>query len=117
MKTLKRLSLQIGAGMTSALITVPSALAGGVNFGDKPDIGGQNDIRGGVENILKGVLNFLALIAVIFIVIAGIRLVTSQGEDDAKDKAKNTIIYVAVGLIVIIFARAMVEFFSNDIFN
>ena len=48
-------------------------------FGEVPDIGGvsagsTDEIRSGVLDILDVVLSFMALIAVIFIVIAGIRL-------------------------------------------
>ena len=58
-------------------------------------------------------LNFLALLAIIFIVVAGIRLIVSQGEDEQKDKAKKTILYVIVGLIIILFARVIVGFFTG----
>jgi len=81
---------------------------------DDVPIGTQTtDLRETIINILKYVLNFMALVAVIFIVIAGIRLIVSQGEDEQKEKAKKTIIYVVVGLIVILFARVIVEFVTS----
>ena len=55
----------------------------------------------------------MALIAVIFIVIAGIRLVVSQGEEQEKDKAKKTILYVIIGLVVILIAQAIVSFIAD----
>jgi uncharacterized membrane protein len=83
-------------------------------IGNIPDIVGANgDIRTIIIRILKAVLNFMALVAVVLIVIAGIRLVVSQGEEAEKDKAKKTIIYVIIGLIVIVLARAIVEFVAN----
>lgn len=83
-------------------------------FGGTPDIDGLPDtadeqgIRDIVINILTSVLNFLALIAVVIVVIAGIRLLVSQGEDDAKDKAKKTIYYALLGLVIVLFARVIV---------
>jgi len=58
--------------------------------------------------ILAKVLFFLALIAIVMIVIAGLYLIFSQGNDEQKNKAKNIIIYVCVGLIVILLARLIV---------
>lgn len=83
-------------------------------FGPVPDVGGTTgDVRSVVIDILKRVLEFMALIAVIFIVIAGIRLVVSQGDEGAKDTAKKTILYVIVGLVIIVLARTIVEFIAD----
>lgn len=95
-----------------------SALATGVG-GPVPDYPGSvtatstADFRTAITNALLLVLSFLALVAVVIIVIAGIRLIVSQGEEEAKDKAKKTIFYAIIGLIVILFARAIVAFFAG----
>ena len=68
-----------------------------------------NSIRVVIIKVLIAVLNFLALVAVIVVVIAGIRLIISQGEDEAKDAAKKTIIYALVGLVIVLFARVIVS--------
>ena len=100
-----------------ALAASPKAFAQDL-FGDVPDIGGvgdggEEDIRQGILDVLGTILNFMALIAVIFIVIAGIRLVVSQGEEAEKDKAKKTILYVIIGLIVILIAQGIVSFIAD----
>lgn len=69
---------------------------------------GGTDFRAGIVGILDTVLNLLGLLAAIIIVMAGIRLISSQGEDAAKEKAKNTIFYAAIGLLVVLFAKAIV---------
>lgn len=94
-----------------SLLAAPKAHA--QIFGPTPDIGGvdatdTDAIRTVITDILKAVLSFMALLAVIFIVIAGIRLIVSQGEEGEKDKAKKTIFYAILGLIVILLARAIV---------
>mgnify|MGYP001563774618 CR=1 FL=1 len=57
------------------------------------------------ENILVGVLNvaysIAAVIAVIVIVAAGIMYVTSDGDSNKINTAKNAIIYSSVGLVII----------------
>lgn len=83
---------------------------------DLPDIGvpdGNGDLKETIGNLIKKVLDFLALIAVIYIIIAGIRLIISQGEEEQKEKAKKSIIYVIVGLIVILVSRIIVGFFTS----
>ena len=109
---IKRTSQATAAGL-AWLAYVPFAAAGlatGDVFGSVPDIGGATDPRTAILRILKSVLNFLALIAVVVIVIAGIRLVISSGDEGAVDKAKKTILYAIVGLIIILLASAIVEF-------
>lgn len=82
--------------------------------GETPDIDGlpegtdETSIKGTIIGILEAVLNFLALIAVVVVVIAGIRLIVSQGEEEAKEKAKKTILYALIGLIIVLFARVIV---------
>lgn len=74
-----------------------------------PDASSPEDVRGTIIDIIAAILNFLALIAVIVVIIAGIRLILSQGEDEQKDKAKKTILYAIIGLVVVLFARVIVS--------
>ncbi len=112
MTTIKRLSLFASAMSVNALV-YGSALA--QNFaGPTPNIPGtpgatnQGQIRDIIGRILIAVLNFLGLIAVIVVIIAGIRLIVSQGEEEPKEKAKKTILYALMGLIIVLFARVIV---------
>lgn len=60
-----------------------------------------------VVNIL---LFVLGAIAVIMIVIGGIRYTLSNGDSGAITGAKNTILYAVVGLVVALLAYAIVNF-------
>lgn len=73
----------------------------------------EGGIRDRVTDLLIIVLNFLALLAVIMLVIAGIKLIVSQGEEEEKNKAKKIILYVIAGLLLILFARVIVGFVAN----
>ena len=79
------------------------------NVGGLPDASSPDDVRQVIIDILAAVLNFLALIAVVVIIIAGIRLIVSQGEEEQKEKAKKTIFYAVIGLIIVLFARVIVS--------
>lgn len=72
-----------------------------------------DDPRSVIIEILKKVISYLALAAVVVIVIAGIYLIFSNGNDDAKEKAKKIIFYVIAGMVLIMFASAIVVFVAN----
>ena len=76
---------------------------------------GSGSLRDKVIAIVAEVLSYMALAAVVMIVIAGIRLVISQGEEDQKEKAKRTIIYAVIGLIIILLARGLVQLAINTV--
>jgi len=80
-------------------------------FGNVPDIGGTgtDDPEEKVIEIVEKILSFMALVAVIVIVIAGVRMVISQGEQEAIEKGKKTILWALVGLIIILLASAIVQ--------
>lgn len=110
---IKRTALSLSSTGVLALSMISSAFAQDFagptpNVAGLPDAGSPDDFRTIITDILATVLNFLALIAVVVVVIAGIRLIVSQGEDDAKDKAKKTIFYALIGLAVVLFARVIV---------
>lgn len=67
-----------------------------------------------LPNIIKNVINLLffviGMIAVIMIVIGGIRYATSGGDSSQIQAAKNTVLYAVVGLVVAIMAFAIVNF-------
>jgi amino acid transporter len=104
--------IALAAGIVLLIITATGA--GGL-FGPVPDLGatGGTDIRATIIATLRAVLNFMALAAVVMIVIAGIILVVSGGDEQMKDKAKRIILYTFIGLIIILMASAIVFIFSN----
>ena len=54
-------------------------------------IEGDTDIKVTVVNLLVKVLDYVTLIGVVFVVVAGIRLIVSGGDEGEKDKAKKTV--------------------------
>jgi hypothetical protein len=73
----------------------------------------SGDPRSVVVSILATVLNFAALAAFVMVVIAGFYLVLSNGDDERKEKAKKTIFYTLIGLVVLLFSRIIVEIFTE----
>ena len=117
--TLQRIGVSASSAAVMSLSLVSSAWAQSFGGpiptlpGTAPPGSSPDSVRAIVIKILVAVLNFLALVAVVVVVIAGIRLIVSQGEDEAKDKAKKTIIYALIGLVIVLFARVIVSLITN----
>jgi hypothetical protein len=73
----------------------------------------EPDVRVLIANIVRYVLTFVGLIAVIFIIYAGFLWMTSNGDPAKVDRARKTLLNAASGLIVVILSFALVTFFIN----
>ncbi|MBM3210511.1 hypothetical protein FJZ39_04195 [Candidatus Saccharibacteria bacterium] len=60
--------------------------------------------------LINTLLFIVGLVAVIMIILSGIKYATSGGDSGKTAAAKNTLLYSIVGLIVAIFAYAIVRF-------
>lgn len=73
-----------------------------------------NASKSSLDGVLALVLNLLSaivgLLAVIFIILSGMRYVTSAGNPEGTNNAKNTILYAVVGLIIVALAQIIVKF-------
>lgn len=68
-----------------------------------------------LENIINTLLLLVGIIAVIVIIISGIRFITSDGDANKVASARNGVIYSVVGLAVAIMAYAIVRFVVNSV--
>ena len=60
--------------------------------------------------IVKVLLFIIGAVAVIMIIIGGIRYTISQGDSSAVTGAKNTILYAVIGVVVAILAYAVIHY-------
>ncbi len=65
-----------------------------------------------ILNIFFGLIGSIALLV---IVIAGFRYIVSRGEPQEIARAKNTIIYAIVGLVIAILAFSIVNFVVGNL--
>jgi hypothetical protein len=65
------------------------------------------DVLSSITDLL---LFIVGAIAVIVIIVGGVRYVTSGGDQTAVTSAKNTILYAVIGLVVAFMAYAIVKF-------
>jgi len=72
----------------------------------------------GVNNLIRKIINIFSvvvgIIAVIMIIYAGFRYITSGGASDKVTNAKNTILYALIGLIIVALAQLIVKFVLSN---
>lgn len=71
---------------------------------------GTDDFTDKVKTVVNVLLFLLGAIAVIMIIIGGIRYATSNGDAAQVKSAKDAIMYAVIGLVVAIMAYAIVNF-------
>lgn len=77
----------------------------------------ENSLMSTLSVIINVILGVVGFIAVVMIIIGGISFVTSQGDTSKVAKARNTILYGVVGLVVAILAFAIVNFVLSNVFG
>ena len=117
MKSLKNLSGRAFLGLSSFSLFTTNALAQG-NFDPDGYAGrlegpGQGTLGGNITMIVNYFLGLLGLIAVVFLIYAGVLLVTAGGQEDQVSKAKKIIVYAVIGIVVVLLSYAIVTFVSS----
>lgn len=86
------------------------ALAGGLTP-VKPFLGtSSGTLISAITDIVNALLTLAAVVAAIFVIIGGVRYITAQGDEDAIEAAKNTVIYAVIGVVVIALSAVIVNF-------
>lgn len=76
-------------------------------------VGNNNDKDNLITNvvaIINVVIGALGIVAVIVIILGGVQYMTSTGDAAKVKKAKDTILYGVIGLVVCVLAFAIVNF-------
>ncbi len=77
--------------------------------------GSTATISAGLTNIINILLGIIGGLAVIFIIIGGIQMITSAGEPLKYKQARETILYAVIGLVVALSAYAIVSFIAGKL--
>jgi uncharacterized membrane protein YgcG len=75
---------------------------------DSADAGATLDHT--IENVINLISLVVGIIAVIFIVLGGLKYITSGGNSDKTKSAKDTILYALIGLVIVALAQVIVQF-------
>ncbi len=92
--------------MNNLIVYIASILTkDDVKIPNKDGVGSES-----IEKLLTTVFVVFGGIAVIIIILAGIKFITSQGNPQEVSRARDTIIYAAVGLAISVSAITIVNF-------
>lgn len=76
---------------------------------------GDNTLWSDVKNIINAIIGALGIVAVVIIIIGGVNYMTSSGDAGKVKKAKDTILYGVIGLVICVLAFAIVNFVISNI--
>ena len=75
----------------------------------------KNDLMGTVTTIINVIVGVVGFVAVIVIILGGVQYTTSAGDAGKVKKAKDTILYGIIGLVVALLAFAIANFVLTSI--
>lgn len=94
-------------------------LFGGISGGAEGFAGtaglGTADLPTTIASIIRTILGFLGIIAVVIILFGGFKWMTSGGNEDKVKEAKKLIISGIIGLVIVISAFAIASFVITQI--
>jgi hypothetical protein len=106
----------VAAGLTPTAGVLAKSNTGNDYVKDVTD-GQETDLTGVFKIIINVILGVVGLIAVVMIIIGGINFTTSQGDPAKTKKARDTVLYGIVGLVVALLAFAIVNFVLTNVFG
>lgn len=79
--------------------------------------GGGGTLPSAVTSILSAIILVCGLVSVTFIIVGGVQYMTSTGDAAKVKKAKDTILYACIGLVICALAFAIVNFVIGDVLH
>lgn len=106
MNTVKRLAY----GAASGALLIPSVVAAQFELpANTFGIADDADLVDSIAAILNWLLLFVGIVAIVMFVVGGILYLTAAGNEEQAEKAKNTITYAIIGLIVVLISYVLVR--------
>ena len=108
--------LTIGFGVALATAPVSALGEGGAPAGINAARGDntQSNLANGDSSIVRRAINIMlfgvGVLSVVMLIFGGFRYVISGGKKESVTNAKNTILYAIIGLLIAVFAYAIINF-------
>lgn len=100
-------------GLTSWPLTINAQLDQGRQIGEQAANEAKLPASGNAKEIILKIINFVlglvGLLAVLFLIIAGVMYITSLGDEGKAEKAKKMILYIIIGILLVLFAAVIVN--------
>jgi type IV secretory pathway VirB2 component (pilin) len=75
---------------------------------------GQTDLGVFILELVNWAINFAALLAVIMIIVAGFKYITSMGDEKRIQEANRSLILTLFGLILVFLAPSVIQFVLDN---
>ncbi len=70
-----------------------------------------------MQNLVENFMLFLGIIAVIYALYGGFKILTAGGNEDGVKSGKQILIQAGIGLVVIFLANSVVQFVLRNLFT
>lgn len=74
---------------------------------------GVTDLNKVIKTAIRIFESVVGIIALIMMVTAGLRFVTSSGDSGKVTSARNTLLYAAIGIVVVALSEIIIQFVLN----
>lgn len=78
-------------------------------------LAGQTTASGLILGIINLLLGITGLLAVLFVIIGGLRYITAHGNEEQAEGAKKTLLHAVIGLVVVIMSFAIINVIARAI--
>ena len=75
-----------------------------------PAASGGATVEGTIRTLINVFSWVVGVIAVVMIIVGGLKYVTSGGDSSGVQSAKNTIMYALIGIVIVALAQVIVQF-------
>ncbi len=110
------LGISLLPSLVSAELTSNSGPYLGLEYGKATGLSGQ-DVRLSVANIINTVLGVLGTIAVVIVIFAGFKWMTSGGNEESVKGAQKMLAAAVIGLVIILSAYAITRFVMTQLYS
>lgn len=92
----------IAAGSNTSIVSIPNPIA-------------CNDATCLISQIIRYILGIVAIIATLMFIWGGVMMLTSGGNSDQVKKAKETLVWAAIGVVVILISWVVIRFVLSTV--
>jgi cytochrome bd-type quinol oxidase subunit 2 len=114
---MKNLAYKLASATAMSSFFVGNAFAQGSNIftGAQGQVAATagGTLGGNLTTLINYFLGMLGLVAVAFLIYAGVLMVTAGGAEEQVTKARKIIMYAAVGIVIILLSYTIVTFVSS----
>ena len=122
MKTLKKQIIKLGSAIAAMFLSAVQVDNPAKNFfidltGKVKDVKDPNSFEGLGVFIIQGILAIVGVLALVFLVIGGVRYITAGDDSEAAEGGKKTVTNAIIGLVIVILSYVVIAVVVNALYG